>query len=392
MSCVTKAGYREAEKIRAEGITDAANIRRVGAIAMAIDNASQLISNYKKQRDISDRMLAIAEDERKHAQQTYWPRELEFLNEFGTPEEVELADVYGRRFAGHLIAPIAKAFAIQIQKQKCGAGRYCTSQFIQNMQQTYQAHATAVACMKVVGYVKGFLYAQAKHGLNDDRRLKAVALGKDLVGQAATLYKQAAGGLASRGGDLIAGFNNALAAFGFAEQHSKDSVGSLANYARDAMANRTEGNANFKIPDSYNTMYDIPVDTTDYNVLWDSSAITDTSMYNGNIGFSYDVNGGSSSALNFDGDVGMQAQVNDMFRDDAAPFTNNTFDNIKTATMDSGNEGDVGKRDLVRTGTKTYTFTDSDGDRGQITVDMSDFKLAYADKYHPVLPGDDAKL
>ena len=61
---------------------------------------------------------------------------------------------------------------------------------------------------------------------------------------------------------------------------------------------------------------------------------------------------------------------------------------MRTQQLESGNDAVVGNRDLVRTGSKTYTFTDSDGDRGQITVSMDDFALKFADSVHPTNPGE----
>jgi len=59
--CLNDDGYGPAEAVRAAAAQSAAIIRQVAAIAIALDNANQLVENYKDQRDISDRALKIAE-------------------------------------------------------------------------------------------------------------------------------------------------------------------------------------------------------------------------------------------------------------------------------------------------------------------------------------------
>ena len=379
MSCVSSEGYRKGESIRAEGVSTAANIRRVAAVALAIDNASQLISNWKKQRDISDRMLSMSEEKRRFAQEVYWPKELAFIKEFGTPEEVELTEVYGRRFAGHLIAPVAKAFAQVIRQQKCVASRYHTSQFVRVMQTLYQSHATAVTNAKIMGYIMGFAYAQAKKDLNNKRRRQAIGIGRGLFGMAANLYSSAAGGLAAAGSELTAGLNNAMTAFGFAEQYAINSVPPIDSFIR----NRDEDGAVFGETGNWRLPSVTASSPSGYNENgWSSTNSPGVSGGGALSSFGMNMNFGSDTAAAEEAVNAMYSTAGD------AAIMGDSYNNMRTQQLESGNDAVVGNRDLVRTGSKTYTFTDSDGDRGQITVSMDDFALKFADSVHPTNPGE----
>lgn len=340
MSVVSNDGYKKAEKIRADAVTDATNIRRVGAIAIAIANATEVIRNYRKTRDLADRSLKIAEEERQHVRTVYWPYELKFLQEFGTPEEVETAEAYGRRFAGRLIPPVARAFAQAMQKTKCQASRYCSSQFVQIMQTLYQAQSTAITNAKIMGYIAGFNYAQSKKDLNDERRRQAIGIGKGLFGQAANLYKAALGSLTQGLQGSFEGLNNALEAFGFAERHTLQSVPSIEHY--------------------YPEWEGTTIGMGDYGGYGFGQSRTrgpDLSRFGGEA---------------VQGAV-MDTSVKGILSEDDMAAWRQPYHNFATMQKEDWNEGIIGTMDSVRSGSKTYTFTDSDGDRGSITVSMEDF-------------------
>ncbi|MCM1516210.1 MAG: hypothetical protein NC080_07370 [Paraprevotella sp.] len=353
MSTVTDSGYMSGEDIRTDGIIAAARIRKGGAIAVAIANATDAISNYRKTRDIADRTLAIAEEERKHVSSVYWPRELEFLREFGNPEAVETADAYGKRFAGRFVPQVAKAFAEAVRRLKCSAARHCTSAFAQKMQALYQAQATAITNAKIMGYVLGFNYAQAWKDLNDERRRQAIGISKGLFGQAASLYNSALGSLAANTQNSVEGLNNALEAFGYAERHTINSVPTLEHFFPEDGAGTYLG-----LDSSANVGF-----TGESRVGFRDSSNVFSEMTSGLDSISQSVMNTSPSGL----------------MDEVEPAGNyqNWIDMQKESWR---NDGIIGNTNLVRNGSATYEFTDSDGDRGSITVKMSDFGFGWADK------------
>jgi len=75
-------GYTAGEGTRTSAADTASFIRQAAAGLIAIDNANRLVDNYRKQRDIQDRMLDISEEQQLHLETVYWPREIQFLNEF----------------------------------------------------------------------------------------------------------------------------------------------------------------------------------------------------------------------------------------------------------------------------------------------------------------------
>lgn len=358
MSSVSADGYRKAEKIQANGVRYASGIRQAGAVAMAIANATEVINNYRKMRDISDRSLKIAESEREHVRTVYWPRELQFLKEFGTPEAVETAEAYGRRFAGRLIAPVAKAFAEQVRLLKCNASRYCSSAYVQKMQALYQAQASAIANAKIMGYILGFNYAQAWKDLNDERRRQAIGLGKGLFGQAASLYQSALGSLATNSQNAIAQINNAIEAFGDARRATINSVPRIEEYFPEPEPGTMLG-----IDGNYSNSFGPHNSTREFfNSLTSgldevSKSVMDTSL--GGLVAKDDEN-----TLQF------------------------PYHNLYTMQEEGANDGIIGNTNLVRNGTATYSFTDSRGDRGSITVNMADFGFGWIDNKWPNIEND----
>lgn len=340
MSAVSDGGFKTAEGIRLKGIRDAMLVRQAGAVAAAIADATAVIDNWRKQRDISDRMLKLSEAQSNYVANTFWPRELQFLREFGTPEEVETAEVYGRRFAGHYMVPVAKAFAQAIHKLKCNASRYCTSQYKLAMQSYYQAQATAMTNAKIMGYIQGFNYAQAKNDLNDQRRQQAVSIGKGLFGEAANLYGNAVSNLSSASTEAMTGFSNALEAFGYARQATVDSVPDISSYVKQ-----------------------------------------DATVY------------GSEQGWNAIADVAAQVQedrqraVDSSFKRDYVDWLGPEYNSLSDIQRERWNDGSVGNIDLVRTGSKTYNFN-VHGHPASVTVNMSDFKLGWADAFHTEDKGD----
>lgn len=113
---LTDFGYIAGEGARTTAADAASIIRQVAAGLIAIDNANRLVENYKKQRDIQDRMLEISEQQQMHMEQVYWPRDIQFLNEFSVGEAIEAVETMGRRYAGRLVSTVAGAFAPKLKE------------------------------------------------------------------------------------------------------------------------------------------------------------------------------------------------------------------------------------------------------------------------------------
>lgn len=348
--CLDDVGYSKAEAVRAEAVTTGANIRRVAAIAIAIDNAAQLISNYRDQRKLSDRALKISEAQQKHIQQNFWPRELDFLNEFGTPEELEAAETLGRRYAGRLVSSVAAAYTKAINDADCNASRYCTSARAKAIQDLLVSKAQAIANARVLGRNIGFAEYQARNDRNYDRRLQAVQLGRGLLRDAASLYGKAGEGLASVGRELSNRLGSAMEFFGSAERDPGAPI-----ITPDMITSRTMDRMPYTAPSRQ------------------GGTNRSIHQFTNGIGLGNTIDGLMQSDANSasgevnSGLVGLaQTNPSSVWRDQQ---------------HERWNEGDVGNRDLARTGSVTYPVQGGEG--GRVTVHMSDFPLQYVDHKNP---------
>lgn len=333
MSCLDDGGYKPGEQIRAEAVKFAGNIRSAVAGVIAIDNANRLIDNYRMQRDISRRGMKIAEENQNRLKTVFWPREIAFLNEFGTPEDIEAAETLGRRYAGRLVSTVAGEFAKRLKESDCNASRYCTSARNKALQDLLLARAQSTANARILGRMLGFREVQARRDRNEERRKQAAALGQGLMGEAASLYQSAGMALAQAGSTLASSLNSALTAFGAAYRDP----------GRSQEQNQMLATSGYR-PGQRNYQYE---------------SIDDFLVHNPNTA----------------------AQV---VGNDAISLSESDPTSVwQGLQQERWNEADVGNRDLARVGTHTYRFTDSDGNRGQITVDMADFKLAYVDSKNP---------
>lgn len=353
--CLNDEGYDYAERARAAAVRDAALVRRIAAVAIAIDNAAQLIKNFRDQRDIADRSMKIAEAQHQHIERNYWPREQTFLAEFGTPEAVETAEALGRRYAGRLVSSVAAAFAREIKRADCKASRYCTSARAKNVQDLMLARATAIANARVLGREIGFMEVQARQDRNYDRRMQAVGIGRGLLSQAADLYSKAGGGLANVGRELTSRLNSAVEFFGYADRDPGPPV-----VRPDMMSSRTFSQMPYAASAQGGNITSYGLNPNGGSLGLGLGNPVSAFMNADANGASGAVNGGTS-------DLGMTNQPS-VWRD---------------TQHERWNEGDVGNRDMARMGSHTYNFTDSRGDRGSITVNMSDFELQYVDDLNP---------
>ena len=231
-------GYVAGETARTSAADTASFIRQAAAALIAIDNANRLVDNYKKQRDIQDRMLDISEEQQKHLEEVYWPREIQFLNEFSVGEGIEAVETMGRRYAGRLVSTIAGAFAPKLKDAKCAAPRYCTSAATKSLQDLLMARSVAMANARVLGRNIAFAEYQARNDVNVERRMQAIAIGRNLMQQAANLYASAGQGLAAAGSILSGQMSKALEAFNYARNFREDLRADAYDSARNAQGVR----------------------------------------------------------------------------------------------------------------------------------------------------------
>lgn len=214
-NCLNDSGYRTGEEIRSTAVTVANALRNTVGVAIAFDNAQQLVRNYRRQRDIAHRAMVISEEQQKFMREVYWPRELQFLEEFAKPEDIEPVEQLGRRVGGRIAAALAGQFAKALAEAKCSMPRYCTSHNKKQMQDLLLARSMAIANARTLGRMIAFADYQARMNTNFERRKQAVAIGKGLMDEAANLYRSAGQGLAAVGSIYAQRVNNALQGIGF---------------------------------------------------------------------------------------------------------------------------------------------------------------------------------
>lgn len=334
MSCLNNSGYTTAENIRAEAVKYASNWRLAQAVIMAVDNATQLIANYKKQNDIASDAMSIMEQNRAHMKNTFWTRELQYLAEYCTPEELEQVETMGRRYAGRLVSTVSDAFAKQLAALRCNASKYCTSAMNKAFQDLSMARAQAIANARILGRMIAFNEYQQRDDLNFDRRLKAAALGDGLIGEAANFMAKGQTGYANIGTQLASRMSDSITGIGMA-WNSRYADPGRSQEQNDMLAN-LYGNVQYT-PAGF--MNQTPDTGLDMNFQIDSSRI-----------------GG--------------------FQRSAPETTTSWFGQQSQTQM---NNARVGNWDLARVGEKTYVDYDYHGKPIKITVKMSDFKLDYMD-------------
>lgn len=340
-NCLDDSGYKTGEGIRTAAVKQGAIIRQIAAAAIAIDNAVRLIQNYKDQRDIAQRSLAISKAQQNQIATVFWPREEDFLAEFSTPEPLELIETMGRRYGGRIAAGLSKQFAEALKEARCGMRRYCASANRKVLQDLMMARSLAIANARVLGRNIAFAEYQARNDQNYNRRLQAVSLGRGLIQEAMSLYAAAGAGLASVGSELSANLNSALQSFGYARS---------AYSAATAQANQPQA-------------------------LGDRSLYTGLSNQNYNnlrTENTFGFQSSQTSMQNLAASNVMTSVLN--VNHESSRFAGETGKDIEQL-----NRGDVGNDDLVRTG--IYTFPVESLFGGTCTVDMDKFPLMFADNY-----------
>lgn len=361
-NCLGDAGYKQGEIIRAQAAKTASIIRQVAAIAIALDNANQLVENYKDQRDISDRALVIAEKQQKQISDVYWPREAQFLGEFSAPEAIESVVVMGRRYGGRLAAMVSGGFAAQLRDARCSFSRYCTSANKKLIQDLLMARSVGIANARALGRSIAFAEYQARNDTNYQRRMQAVAMGRGLAQQAATLYAAAGRGLASAGQAISEQLSSSLEAFGYARRDYRNVMGGApGGYNSVLMQGQTEL-AQRQINNGR-----APVSSGVSSMAWDGQLAT--------FGYGSAMNSFTSlSASNTFGEYNVASPWNLSQHGQPSPWV---FQQAERQM----NEADVGNRDMARFGTHEYAVKGITG--GSVTVSMGDFPLYYTDEYNP---------
>ena len=332
MNCLQDSHYTIAEQLRAGAVKFAANLRLLQATIMAIDNANQLVANYKKQNDIASESLDMMEENRAHLKHVFWTRELLFRDEYCSPEELEQIEDVGRRYAGRLVSTVARQFATQLHELRCNANKYCASAFAKSLQDLALARAQAIANARVLGRMLAFNEIQQRDDLNFDRKLQAAGMGQDLT--AASFMTKGAAGYAQIGQSLTGRLNANFEQIGSAIRQRGFDPGPSSKMR--AIEEGVYGQMPYT-PLGFASQ--TPESTVDSNFQIDTSRI-----------------GGFRQGAG----------------DSVSPWTNQQ-------NQMQMNNGRVGNWDLARTGTVTYTDTDTWGKPIVINVSMEDFELKYVD-------------
>lgn len=252
--CIDDLGYMGAEATRFAGAVKAAGIRAGEAIRQFELNAKDAVSNYTKLAAVSSRGIAVEEEQHEHLKNTYWPRETQFLNEFTQAQPWETEDVLSKRYAGRMWAPVAGAFARRIKEMEAAKPRYHGTSYIRGMQEILvirgQTRANMISLANRIAYAE----IQAIRDTDFDRRKAAIAMRQGLIGEAASLMKSAAGGLAAAGGEAAANATNALKALGNSiEQGSQ----AFSAYSKSPESRKTDSAESQRIEGILNKDYSL---------------------------------------------------------------------------------------------------------------------------------------
>lgn len=343
--CLNSVGYTTAETTRAGSVQAAATIKSASATAIAALNAQQAVSNFRQQRDIARRSVRLARDQQNQLQNVFWPRELEFLAEFGNAEAIEQVEVMGRRYGGRLVAAAADKFAKRLAELRCSRSRYCTSANQKALQDLLLVRSETIAAMRVLGRNIAFTEYQIRSDTNYKRRMQAVALGRGLLADAARLLGQAAGNLSQSGAAALAGLNSALGQIGEGIQDYR-AAGQQLDTARAQQAQAS-------LP------YNAPGSTAGFGNNMDNFAVNAVGLQSTSEAMSQLETGNS------------QPIFDSLLNSQTFQFSPN-----QGLQVEKWNEGRVGYNNLARGGTATFPVSG-----GSVTVDMSQFPLQYVDGY-----------
>lgn len=347
--CVGGSAYSTAEGIRAGAMTAGNAIKQLIALDMARDNARKLIDNYRKQRDIADRSLKISEQQQGQLSEVFWPREEEFLNEFATPEDREAAEVLGRRYAGRMVVPLARTFAKAFRDLKCNHPIRCASSYKRASLQLVNARHSAIGTAKALGYSLGHAEYLARKEIGTKRRMQALAWGRGLIAQATALYGSAGRTLAAVGEQYSQQLGSNLNEFMTEYGSMMDNIG-MRRQARERDAHyEQQRSSSAHAPASYGRV--------EYSPLKTSNDLGYQSSFGG--------------AMNPASPMGM---VNSDLTTESA--SDNRVTHAPSMSHDHGNNSDVGKHQVTRTGSIIWPVVSVGA--GYVEVDMDQYPLFHS--------------
>lgn len=341
MSCMTNSGYESGEEIRTTAIRQAALLRQAAAVLIAVDNAQTVIDGYRKQNNIAKRALRIAERQQWRLESVFWPRELQFLDEFANHGPDPVTHNLDKHYAGMLQASVQAKFGPEFRKVRCNKGRYERSQFLRNNADLTMAMASAFNNARHMGFDVARQEEFAREDRQYGRRFQAVALGRGLM--------QRAAGLMSAGSEAM---NRATTAYAGRMNEALNNLGS----AYQKTAGQWDDNAVWK--QAYEKSYNPASSQSSLNGYLQQGAQPTTSITDINMSLQGNTMGGSLPGAY----SGLTAH---------GPSNANYMDQVQQI-----NNGYIGNRDRVRTGIVEFPVV---GGSGAVFVDMDQFQFIFAD-------------
>ena len=213
-TCVSKDGYKEAEKIRFEATQFAAILKGAVAVAQFALSAYEAYRNFKKLWDVSERGIRLEEAQHQFIRDTYWPRELQFLVEFTKPTPWDTQIVLTRRYEGLMWAPLARGFAQKLRELEQNRQRYSTSATMNAIQSLLFARHATRANISTIASKIAFAEVEAIKDTDFERRKAAIAMRQGLIADAIRLMQSAAQGFSASANNALQAATSALGALG----------------------------------------------------------------------------------------------------------------------------------------------------------------------------------
>lgn len=220
--CIDSGSYTFAETERALGWTVAYGLRSVAMIATGVSELHNLYKGYSRQHKIQERAVEISELEQEHLELYFWPRELEFLNAYASPTTYPELNPLAAMYTHRLRTQIAKSFADLFRRTECGSGRYCQSDTDIRLQDLSLARAQAYSNAIVLGRMMAFAEIQQKKDRDHRRRVQAIALGRSLMQEAASMMSMAQQGLAAVTANYAQSLSRTVEALGYSRRRQVD--------------------------------------------------------------------------------------------------------------------------------------------------------------------------
>lgn len=199
-----------------EGLISAANIARLGAIAVATLNTTNSVRMAKLQKDIADKYQQMANESREYFNDTYKPCEQSAVAEACS------APLYERKFdkvqIGRMLVSVKSQARDAVEKAVRCKSRYCTGQMAAAIKDGAMAQAGSEATVYGLGLRYEEDRERARNDVRWNRRAAILNIGRDLAG-VATEYAQLAAGIFGRLGDQSAqGAAGAMSWLGYSSE------------------------------------------------------------------------------------------------------------------------------------------------------------------------------